>query len=357
MAFGRLVFDERKLSVSENQRAATTGDRTKAMPTNRHDELPPHCPSASLATLRARHNLLKQLRLFFDQRDFLEVTTPILSQDTVIDEHLDPFQVVCYSDPQQPTVGPVRYLQTSPEFHMKRLLCAGANAIYQIGPAFRAAEQGQLHNPEFSMLEWYRVEDDMWGGIELLEQLVLYVMECEQVTRVSYAAAFESRLDLNPHQAPTNQLRAVAGDGLDTDASRDDLVHYLWNARIACQLGKRHPVIVYDFPASQAALAQIRPGSTPVAERFELYWRGVELANGYHELRDADELRLRNARHNKQRRQAGRMALPEGSLLLAAMENGLPGCAGVALGVDRLLMLLMGFDKLGKALAFDFSRA
>ena len=179
----------------------------------------------------------------------------------------------------------------------------------------------------------------------------------DAVERESYATAFQRELGLDPHQATSDQLRSVAGSQLASPGSRDDLLHFLWNRDVAHRLGATAPTIVYDFPAGQAALAQIRPGDPPVAERFELYWRGIELANGYHELRSAVELRKRIAETNSRRLQAGKAPLPADSALLTALESGLPPCAGVALGVDRLLMVRQGLPNIRQALTFDFQRA
>ncbi len=328
-------------------------------------------PSASLELLKARHLLLKKIRRFFDDRDFLEVTTPLLSADCVVDEHLDPFQVVCYSDPTTWEVGPVRYLQTSPEFHMKRLLCGGATSIYQVTHAFRAAEVGPLHNPEFSMAEWYRVGDDMQQGIDLLCDLIQTVAKgewnghpiegCQVVERQSYAAAFGAAVGFDPQLAPLDELRRAAGEHARSDnvgnLTRDDCVQLLWSMMVTPRLASAHPIVIFDFPASQAALAQVRDASPPVAARFELYWQGVELANGYHELRCAEEFRTRVTGVQEKRSKAGKMPLPGDSRLHKAMQKGLPDCSGTALGVDRLLMLLCREKTLTNVLTFGFSRA
>lgn len=322
-------------------------------------------PSASLTHLRARHDLLKQIRTFFDEREFLEVCTPVLSADTVVDEHLDPLRVTCYTDPRNWDQGPVRFLQTSPEFHMKRLLAAGATAIYQISHVFRAGEIGPIHNPEFSMCEWYRVGDNMRAGIQLMCDLFRAVTTCGEIEQTSYADAFTSIVGCNPHLADLVELKtaakAVTAQTNPSQLTRDDCLHLLWSLRVTPELSPNQPIVVYDFPASQAALAQVRdgdaPSGIPVAERFELYWQGVELANGYHELRCADELASRIEQTNENRRTAGKQQLPPENRLLAAMRSGLPACAGVALGVDRLLMLLCGEKTLQNVLTFDFSRA
>lgn len=321
-------------------------------------------PGTSLRYLQARHDLVKRVRSFFDEWNFLEVCTPVLSADSVVDEHLDPLRVTCYTDPTNWEVGPVRYLQTSPEFHMKRLLAAGATAIYQISHVFRAGEIGPIHNPEFSMAEWYRVGDDMQAGMRLLCDLIESVAECGTIEKISYRAAFESIVGLDPHTADETALRsAIRHDDRHESSTtlaqltRDDCIHRLWSFRVTPEIDTSRPLLVFDFPATQAALAQIRDDTPPVAERFELYWQGVELANGYHELLCADELARRNGEIGRKRAAAGKMQLPIESRLLDAMRSGLPACAGVALGIDRLLMLLCGEKTLQNVLPFDFSRA
>jgi lysyl-tRNA synthetase class 2 len=320
-------------------------------------------PTASWENLRLRADLLGRVRAFFAERHFLEVETPILSADTVVDRHLDPFSVAL-DDPPVPT-DPARrlWLQTSPEFCMKRLLAAGGEAIYQITRAFRQGEFGPLHNPEFTMVEWYRVGDGMAEGIGFLSDLCEVLLARGSAKRISYHEAFDRHLALNPHTADTRALaEAAANHGVDVPASlgeddRDGWLDLLLAERVGPGLGHQRPVIVYDYPASQAALARVRPGDLPLAERFELFVSGIELANGYHELLDADELRRRSAANNALRGADGKNTLPEQSRLLAAMESGLPHCTGVALGFDRLVMLAAGAKSLDEVMAFTFDRA
>jgi lysyl-tRNA synthetase class 2 len=323
---------------------------------------PDFLPSASLERLRLRADLLARTRAFFAKRCFLEVETPLLSADTVVDRHLDPLAVVLPEDPRRPEAGRRLWLQTSPEFAMKRLLAAGAEAIYQITRAFRAAEAGPLHNPEFTIVEWYRRGDSMAAGMQLLSDLAEELLGLGPAEQVSYGEAFRLHAGAEAHAATAGELAELARrwgiEVSDTFASadRDAWLNLLVAHLVEPHLGQTAPTILYDYPASQAALARVH-GDPPVAARFELYVRGVELANGYHELVAAAELRRRNADANRQRAADGKPALPEESRLLAAMERGLPESCGVALGFDRVAMLAAGGDTLAEVIAFPIDRA
>ena len=317
-------------------------------------------PAASWQNLRLRARLLERLREFFRARDFLEVETPLLSVDTVVDRHLDPFAI----EADQLAGGRGRlWLQTSPEFHMKRMLAAGATSIYQVSRVFRREERGRLHNPEFTMVEWYRVGDRVAEGMQLLEDLCETLLERGPAERLSYREAFQKHVGLDPHGASNAKLvAAVRSKGIAAPESlavedRDGWLDLLMAACVQPHLGRAHPLILFDYPASQAALARVRPGDPPLAERFELFVSGVELANGYHELTDPAELRRRNARANARRVADGKSRLPEQSRLLAAMEAGLPECTGVALGFDRLVMVAAGARSVDEVTAFPADRA
>ncbi|HEX3997477.1 MAG TPA: EF-P lysine aminoacylase EpmA [Pirellulales bacterium] len=328
-------------------------------------------PRAPWRNLRLRAELLRKARHFFDVRDFLEVETPLLSVDVVVDRHLDPLGVVLPDDPRRPEAGRRLWLQTSPEFAMKRLLATrgeqAPGAIFQITRAFRGGETGPLHNPEFTIVEWYRAGDDMAAGMALLSDLCEALLGRGPAERISYAAAFEKFVGLDPHAASSAECRAVAADcGIAVPDSlgddRDGWLDLLLTERIQTHLGRPRPTILFDFPATQAALARIRApdagsGNPAVGERFELYVDGIELANGYHELLDAAELRRRQSTANAHRRADGRPALPETSRLLAAMEAGLPPATGVALGFDRLAMIAAGARDLREVIAFPIDRA
>lgn len=305
--------------------------------------------------------MLRRLREFFFARGFLEVETPILSSDTVVDRHLDPF----YAEISQAPGKPARrlWLQTSPEFAMKRLLAAGAKAIYQISRVFRQGEQGPLHNPEFTMVEWYRAGDGMAEGMQFTSDLAQEMLGRGPARQISFRQAFLEHAGIDPFSADTAALiKTVRGQGIRPPDSlsgddRDGWLDLILVERVQPHLGLDHPEILYDFPASQAALSRIRDGDPPVAERFELYVSGMELANGYHELLDAEELLRRNRENNHLRAAEGKPVLPEKSRLLTAMRSGLPPAVGVALGFDRLVMLLAGAKNISEVIAFPFDRA
>ncbi len=289
------------------------------------------------ARIKQRAALLEQLRAFFARCAFTEVHTPRVDDEIIPELHIDPFEV--------PGLG---FLQASPEMHMKRLLCAGSGPIFEVARCFRQGERGKLHCPEFTMIEWYRPGDDMHAGIALLDELVQHLLACSPSRQTSYREAFQRTLDINPHTAPIEALQRYPGHQLD---DRDELLNLLLAAEIEPTLGVDVPEIVYHFPASQSALATTKSDANgnQVAERFELYYRGVELANGYHELTDAVELRERLTSVNEQRIEHGRSTLPLPEKLLTAMERpGLPPCAGVALGFDRLMMLVVGAESIAE---------
>ena len=315
-------------------------------------------PTASWSNLRLRAELLRRLRGFFDAHGMLEVETPLLSADTVVDRHLDPFCVA-----SGPGLSRPRWLQTSPEFCMKRLLAAGSPSIYQITRAFRLEEQGPLHNPEFTMVEWYRLGDTMADGIRFLSDLAEQLLGRGPAETLTYGEAFRRHLNLDPYRADSATLIAatkanhvIAPESLSPD-DRDGWLDLLLAERVQPHLGVDRPAIVCDYPASQAALARVRPGDPPVAERFELYVSGMELANGYHEILDPAELRRRAAEANAQRRADGKSTLPEQNRLLPAMESGLPPSTGVALGFDRIVMLAAGAATIQDVIAFPFDVA
>ncbi|HMO87383.1 MAG TPA: EF-P lysine aminoacylase GenX, partial [Lacipirellulaceae bacterium] len=297
-----------------------------------------------------------------------------LDDEIIPERHIEPFavagdQAVGQSQDVSPRLQPpappggepaaTLWLQASPELHMKRLLAQGLTAIYQTTRSFRRGEHGPLHRPEFTIVEWYRVGDDMAAGIELLDQLCQAVADAPPATRTTYAEAFARHVQVDPHRASCAELAAAAArlgiavpDDLPRD-DRDEWLNLLLALHVEPNLGIHGPEIIHDYPASQAALATtaVRPGGVEVAERFELYWRGVELANGYHELADAAVLRQRLEKTNAARAADGRIALPMPERLLAAMEYpGLPPCAGCALGFDRLSMLGCGAPSIADVL-------
>ena len=309
--------------------------------------------------LLAKAQLLAVVRRFFYHRGVTEVCTPILGQAAATDPSIEPLHTR-YTGPEYPQ-GLDLFLQTSPEFAMKRLLAAGSGAIYQIAQVFRDGEYGPRHNPEFTLLEWYRPGLDHHGLMQEVADLVYACLGAEPgMEKISYVALFEREFGWNPLQAQLRQLEDAArahGVEICDLEHRDQWLDLLMSLVIEPTLGKQGLTFVYDYPASQASLARLSSEDECVASRFELYYRGVELANGFHELTNAAEQRKRFEAENRQRRQRGLAQLPVDEKLLAALESGLPDCAGVALGLDRLLMLQQGASTLDDVLAFSLKDA
>jgi len=319
-------------------------------------------PTAELAALRTRAALLAQVRRFFAERGVLEVETPLLSSGVGTDPALEPLQTN-FTGPGH-AAGLRLFLQTSPEFAMKRLLAAGSGPIYQICKAFRNGELGRRHNPEFSILEWYRPGWDHDRLIEELIDLVRSLLDPQlPVERIEYCDLFHRRWGLDPLEAPLEALRAVAvAEGIPGAASidlqdRDQWLDLLLSQILEPELGRGCLTVLEHYPASQAALARLHPQDPRLAHRFELYCEGLELANGYHELADAAEQRQRFQLDRELRLRRGQPELPGDQRLLAALEAGLPDCSGVAVGLDRILMLRSGAQSIEQVLAFPLSRA
>ena len=309
-------------------------------------------PTTTQQMLRQRAQLLAYLRDFFHQREVLEVETPLLGAHTVTELHIDSMAVR------------ERWLQTSPEYCMKRLLAAGSGPIFQICKAFRHGEAGSRHNPEFSLLEWYRPGFSLEQLIQEVAELVSGWLSPEQPGNwesLTYRELFQQELDVDPLTAEVGELRALAESRLDLSiegGDRDDWLDLLMSHLLEPVLAARGLVFVYNYPASQAALARLgEETGQSVARRFELYARGVELANGYFELCDPREQRSRFEQDNRRRRARGKPELKMDNRLLNALEAGLPECCGVALGIDRLLMLSSGSARLEQVLSFPWSRA
>lgn len=315
--------------------------------------------------------MLARLRRYFADNGVLEVDTPLLARGGVTDPHIPSFAIAANYVGANKAGEARRYLNTSPEFAMKRLLAAGSGPIYQVCKAFRQGEQGRLHNPEFTLLEWYRPGFDHHQLMDEVATLVEILAEgCQslrsgqrgQEQRLTYGECFQTWLGIDPYTAEAPQLQACAQEqelgpiaGLD-DGDKDAWLDLLMSHCIQPHLGRGCLTFVYDYPASQAALAQVRPGAPAVAERFELFMEGVELANGFHELQDAQEQRARFEAELKQRQAQGLEPVAIDEYLLAALAAGLPDCAGVALGLDRLQMVLKGADQLQEVMAFPFDR-
>lgn len=302
--------------------------------------------------------MLAGIRAFFAQASVLEVETPMLSQAAATDVQIESFSV--------PMADGARHLHTSPEFPMKRLLAAGSGDIYQICRVFRGDEAGRYHNPEFTLLEWYRLGWDAARLAQEVAELIGAVARALErpaptaVRRLSYAQAFGEVLGVDPHLASGAELAAVAhAQGLQVigELGRDDWLDLLFSERIAAAFAPDVLTVIDDYPASQAALARVRPGTPPVAERFEVFAGPVELANGFHELADAHEQAARFEADNRERGRRGQRIMPVDGHLVAALEAGLPDCAGVALGLDRLLMWLGGWEHIDQVVAFPWARA
>jgi len=302
-------------------------------------------PTATASAWRRRATLLATVRAFMAARDVMEVETPLLAPCPGSEPAIEPL----WTDYRLSGRSLRLYLQSSPEAAMKRLLAAGAGSIYQVCRAFRAGEHGRLHAPEFTLLEWYRVGFDHHRLMQEITEL-LTTLGLPPAERQSYRDAFVSHLALDPFRATDAELAAAARDaGLASPAhERDALLDFLLAECIVPRLGRRAPMFIYDFPASQAMQARVRSGTPPLAERFELFIHGMEIANGYHELTDAHELE-RRCREQLRRRTD---ALPLDHALLAAVRHGLPACAGVALGMDRLLLALLPGSHLQEVLTF-----
>lgn len=322
---------------------------------------PSSLSAAPLENLRLRADLARRLRAFFDSRGFTEVHTPILSTRSIIDRHLDPIRVPG-NHVGFPGVDGDWYLQTSPEQSMKRLLASGIGSIYQLGPVFRAGELGQFHNPEFTMAEWYDLDAGFEQGLSLLDQLCGCLLETPTAHRQRFPDAFRDTTGLELFETDTSQLGVwclenALVDSADWTSDWDDWVNLIFSMRVQPRLGLDRPVLITHFPASQAALAKLDREDPRTAERYELFFRGVELANGYHELLDGDILRQRAEIAAQQRSLDGKFAIPVDNPLLDAMAVGIPASCGCALGFDRVVMLACGAERLDQVVAFTADRA
>jgi lysyl-tRNA synthetase class 2 len=304
-------------------------------------------PTADITSLQQRAAMLSAIREFFAARQVMEVDTPLISTAASTDVYLDSF-----------SVDASYYLPTSPEFFMKRLLAAGSGPIYQICKALRRGEQGRWHNPEFTMLEWYRPGFDHHALMQEVDALLQHLLHTPPAEQFTYQALFMRYLSVDPHSASTDGLQqqlqqhsVPLPENLDKQ-DKDVLLQLLMSEVIEPQLVQLPVVMVYDYPASQAMLARVRPGAPALAERFEVYVRGIELANGFHELSNAAEQQQRFLQDLATRKRLGYPSVPMDKKLLAALQHGLPDCAGVALGIERLLMLALGKQDITQVMAF-----
>lgn len=300
-------------------------------------------PKVTLEALHERAAMLRKIRYFFAERDVLEVETPVLGRAFGTDPSIEPLMTTYTGESVSGDL--TLYLQSSPEFAMKRLLVAGSGSIYQICKAFRNGESGHKHKPEFTLLEWYRVSFSLADLMKEMADLmrILLVKQDLAVAYHAYADLFEEYLHLDVFSTELDELKACAinqgiGGAERLELDQDAWLDLLMSHCIEPQLNPSQLCFVTDYPASQAALAKINVNDPRTAERFELYYRGMELANGFHELSDAEEQSERFERENCQRRVNNQQAIPIDAALLSALESGLPDCAGVALGLDRVLM-------------------
>lgn len=322
-------------------------------------------PNALSTQLKARAKMLKTIRDFFESKQVLEVETPCLSQAAVTDIHLHCFKTQFLgpniSDKPRVDGAVPLYLQTSPEFHMKRLLAAGSGCIYQVSRVFRNEESGRFHNPEFSLLEWYRVGFDHHLLMDEMQELLCHLLGCLSTTRLTYQQAFLDHLGVDPLSASLQELKAAGqslqlGEIVDNEQDRDTLLQLLFCMGIEPKIGQEMPCFVYDFPASQAALARINQDEPRVADRFEVYFKGIELANGFHELNSSEEQLKRFQDDNRKRLLMGLQEMPIDLRFVSCLDS-LPDCAGVALGLDRLLMLITEQSHINDVLSFAIENA
>ena len=296
--------------------------------------------------------MLQRIRAFFVEGNVLEVETPVLSPAAITDPQLESF-TTRYQQTDY-------YLQTSPEFYMKRLLAAGSGDIYQLARVFRMDESGRYHNPEFSLLEWYRIGFDHFQLMDEVESLLKFILQREsiEIQRISYQQAFINHLQLDPLTAGVNELKNCAEEnnievpqGLDVN-DKDMWLDWFMVESIAPAFDKNSFTFLYDYPASQAALARLDKKDKRVAHRFELFLGDLELGNGFYELTDASEQRSRFEKENQIRQQRGQKIMPIDHKLLGALASGMPDCSGVALGLDRLLMLQTNAQNISDVIGF-----
>jgi lysyl-tRNA synthetase class 2 len=302
--------------------------------------------------------MLDTTREFFKHRGVLEVETPILSAAAVSDPQIESLATQIAGMPGR------MYLCPSPEYAMKRLLAAGSGDIYQICKVFRDAERGRWHNPEFTMLEWYRIGFDdstLMDEVEvLIGQLLAPMRRLKAAERLSYSAALQRHAGVDAFSSSDAELRDASlthGITCAAELDRDAKLDLLMGLVVGPRLGRENPCFICDYPASQAALARLRPGQPRVAARFELYLDGLELANGFHELVQPKEQRGRFTQDLELRRARAQVQPPLDENLLAALENGMPDCAGVALGFDRLVAIALGANRLADAMSFNIDNA
>ena len=313
-------------------------------------------PSISAQGLQRRARMLARARAFFADRNVLEVETPLLTSRTVTDPNIQ--SLAAFVD------GEARYLQTSPEYAMKRLLAAGVGDIYQICKSFRAQEKGAVHNPEFTLIEWYRrefsLQQIMRETVALIEELLFDLTLSENATYVPYADAVRQKFGTAMTEMPLPQLRAIAAENGSVDShawTPEQLYDFIFSSVVAPTFSNGGLTVVFNYPASQAALAKLNDDDKNVAQRFEVFYGTLELANGFVELTDAEEQLMRFEQDNQQRLQQGLAEVEIDRRLISAIKHGLPDCAGVAVGFDRVAMLASRVDTISEVISFDWESA
>lgn len=312
-------------------------------------------PDATLETLKSRARLLQRTRAFFAQRSVLEVETPAISHSATTEPHLNSWQVISTLRADQKF-----YLHTSPELPMKRLLASGSGDIYQLCKVFREGEQGRRHNPEFTLLEWYRTGFDMPAMMADVEEYFTELLQDKLVHKaefVSWRQAFMDYANCDPFNATTEELKQVFTSYTQQDVpgmGDEDWLDLIMSQVVEPQFNRDRLVFVTHFPASQASLARLNPDDHRLAERFEVFAGGLELANGFHELTDVNEQRQRIKHENQLRKQRGLPVVDVDEHFLAALEHGMPDCSGVAVGFDRLVMLAAGITDIRQVMSFSF---
>ena len=307
-----------------------------------------------------RNKFNQRIRSFFNERDIAEVETPLLCQGTITDLHIDTFSTKYnFLDNEEKSV----FFQTSPEFAMKRLLASGYGDIFQLCKAFRDEPHGQHHNPEFTILEWYRLGYDHFDLMKEVEAFLQYTLKCEAAEVISYQAIFIKHTGIDPLMTTIEHLKEFLShknkldDWLVDIDNIDTLLQFIFAECIEVCIGQEAPCFVYGFPRSQASLAKINKDDKRVADRFECYFKGVELVNGFNELTDVKSQRNRFDDDNQLRKNANMIEKPIDENFIAALQHGLPSCAGVALGVDRLFMIFMGISDIKSVLSFNITNA
>lgn len=321
-------------------------------------------PTLSWEDAKKKALILRQIRSFFDARDVIEVETPVLGQSTVTDIHLDAFTTeFTFLNTAPKSSSSTLFLQTSPEYCMKRLLASGYQSIYQLSKAFRHEPKGRFHNPEFTLLEWYRLGFKQIDLINEVALLLISVLQCKQPKICSYQALFIEHTGIDPLDTELAELKTYIAhknkmsDWLDAENNQDTLLQFILSEVIEPVIGINEPIFIMNFPASQASLAKISDADHRVAERFECYFKGIELVNGFCELTDAAEQLKRFEQDNINRKAAGEAIKAIDPLFISALEAGMPQCSGVAMGIDRLLMLALDKRSIDEVITFAVDRA